>query len=64
VIDPGSKNKKVIDPIIHAYAVDPTTNVWEEVYADQDIKYTTTNDKTTISVSLYGSNLIQKVVVK
>lgn len=64
VTDPSSKDKKVIDPIIHAYAIDPTTNVWEEVYADQDIKYTTTNDKTTISVSLYGSSLIQKVVVK
>lgn len=64
VIDPGSNTKKIIDPIIHAYAVDPSTNVWEEVYADQDIKYTTTDDKTIISVSLYGSNLIQKVVVK
>lgn len=62
--DASFVNNEVIDPIIHAYAVDPTTNVWEEVYVDQDIKYTTTNGKTTISVSLYGSSLIQKVVVK
>lgn len=57
---------KIIDPIIHAYTVDPKTNVWEEVYVDQDITYTydEEEDKTIISVSLYGSSLIQKVVVK
>lgn len=62
--DASIVNNKVVDPIIHAYAVDPNTNVWEEVYVDQDITYNKSNDKTIVSVSLHGSSLIQKVVVK